>query len=74
MKKHYVITERNLLVSFEEIEIVRHITCYRYDDCLNIAAHKKWRSFTCIKCPVFRVHKKQMKTKQETLSHLLEEF
>jgi len=72
MKKHYVITERSTSLSFGEIEVTRHLICYRYDDCLNIAARKGWKSFTCRKCPVFRVYRERMKDEKETLSHLLE--
>ena len=54
MKKHYVITNREEVVSFEETSITRHIHCVRYDDCLGIAIKKGWRNFSCHKCPIFK--------------------
>jgi len=32
----------------------RHVNCSRYDKCLNKVIKKRWKSFSCSRCPVFR--------------------
>jgi hypothetical protein len=34
----------------------RNLYCIHYDACLDVAVKLDWDSFTCEKCPLFRVH------------------
>jgi len=47
-------------ISFSESGDNRHLDCLRYDKCLDIAYKKKWRSFSCSKCPRFKEYHREV--------------
>ena len=59
------------LLSLSSVAKHRNLDCDRYDKCLNKAIRKNWRSFSCAKCPIFKVHleerKKLIKTENRPL-------
>ncbi len=42
------------LVKEEEVDEHRCVTCAEYDDCLDAALRKSWRSWSCGQCGLFR--------------------
>ena len=35
---------------YERKKIVRYFDCSDYEDCLDVANHKRWKTFTCEGC------------------------
>ncbi len=43
------------LVKHEEVDMHRSLSCAEYDDCLDAVLRHSWRSWTCIRCKLFRM-------------------
>ncbi len=41
------------LVTDEDVDAHRCVSCAEYDDCLDAALRKCWRSWTCARCKLF---------------------
>ena len=41
------------LVKEEDVEKHRSVTCPGYDDCLEAALRRAWRSWSCARCALF---------------------
>lgn len=41
------------LVRHEEVERHRSLSCARYDGCLEAVLRQAWRSWSCVRCPLF---------------------
>ncbi len=42
------------LVKHEDVEKHRSLSCAEYDGCLDAALEHSWRSWSCIRCKLFR--------------------
>jgi len=51
-------------LNLEDVEIHRHPNCKFEKKCINKAAKKYWRGFSCISCPIFKEHKKNEREKK----------
>ncbi len=43
------------LVKDEEVDKHRSVSCSEYDECLDAALRKSWRSWSCARCKLFRI-------------------
>ena len=50
-------TELNDIIEYNNIDEHRNLDCAHYDDCVDVAAEKDWKSFTCANCPFKNVCK-----------------
>ena len=48
-------TKLRSLVSHEDVEKHRSLSCARYDGCLEKVLRRSWRSWTCEHCPLFQL-------------------
>lgn len=46
------------VLELEETEIHRRDDCKHYEDCLDVAALKRWRSFSCYNCKKYKQGKR----------------
>jgi len=40
-------------------KIHRYLDCSLYSKCLNKAVRRKWKTFSCIECGIFKKYKKE---------------
>ena len=59
------------LLSLSAVANHRNLDCDRYEKCLNRAVKKKWRSFSCAKCSIFKIHLEDMKRLKEEEGYIL---
>lgn len=50
----------------------RNLDCIRYDKCLDKVVKKNWRSFSCVKCPIFKIYLEEMKKFKEEKRSLIQ--
>jgi hypothetical protein len=43
------------LVKHDDVERHRSLSCGEYDGCLEAVLRRAWRSWTCGRCPLFRL-------------------
>lgn len=43
------------LVKEEDVDKHRSVSCAEYDDCLDTALRRSWRSWSCGRCKLFRL-------------------
>ncbi len=48
-------TARASALKPEEVEQHRSLSCGEYDECLDAAFRRRWRSWTCERCKLFRL-------------------
>ncbi len=51
-------TRLRALVEPEEVDLHRSVCCAGYDDCLETASRRRWRSWTCSQCELFLLTRK----------------
>lgn len=45
------------LVKHEEVEKHRSLSCTEYDGCLDVVLRRAWRSWSCVRCVLFRMER-----------------
>jgi len=71
MRKNPIESERALTLS--QVSVRRHPFCKYESECLSKAIRKRWRGFSCEKCPFFRKYKKFKQQKNEILVVYMQE-
>ena len=60
-------------LNFYRQNLHRHPDCDVYNKCLNKAAKKNWRSFSCMECVLFKKYKKIRKQLLIKYNEILQE-